>query len=248
MQEIDHGPQVASFFHVDLKNISQVVEGRAGQAQCLLLFDRGRFGISLRDNNAAQDRTILTGYVLPCGLTLVATKIDLARFITRLQEDAPAILRHSNVTELRPAVGCYAGGGAQIDFIIAGFIGAHVRPPAEESGLPVFQGALQNAVASEVDVVRNFLGVIGHRKSTSLGSRAGQSISNSFPVEFYRRAGAIDFQRTVRAYSIGANEDPILPSGKAAEYARFQCFDATKAQVGFKTCQSVGRERCARLD
>src|SRR5580704_8976590 len=197
MQEIDHRPQVASFLHVDLKNISQVVEGRAGQAQCLLLFDRGWFGISLRDNNAAQDRTILTGYILPCGLTLVAAKIDPARFITRLQEDAPAILRHSNVTKLRPAVGFYAGGCAEIDLVVAGFIGAHVRPPAEESGLPVFQGALQNAVASQVDVVWNFLGVVDHRKSPSLRSRAGQPISNSFPVEFYRRAGAIDFQRTV---------------------------------------------------
>ena len=33
VQQVDHGPQVAAFFDVDLKNVAQVVEGGAGQCR-----------------------------------------------------------------------------------------------------------------------------------------------------------------------------------------------------------------------
>src|SRR5580700_4311658 len=145
---------MAPFFDVDLKNISQVVEGRARKAESLLLFDGGRLGVALRYDHAAQDGAILAGDILPGRLALVAAEIYLARFVARLEEDAPAVFGHPHVSELSPAIGFHAGRRAEVDLVVAGFIGAHVGPPAEEGGLPVFEGALQNAVAAQVNVVR----------------------------------------------------------------------------------------------
>src|SRR5271168_4935825 len=138
---------MAPFFDVDLENISQVIEGRARQPEGFLLFNGGRLGVALRDDYAAQDGTILAGNILPGRLALVAAEIYMASFVSRLQEDAPAILGHSHVSKLGPAVGFHAGRGAQVDLVIAGIIRAHVGPPTEEGGLPVFEGALQDAVA-----------------------------------------------------------------------------------------------------
>src|SRR5580704_5948939 len=159
---------MAAFFDVDLENISQVVEGRAGQPEGFLLFDGGWLGVALRDDDATQDGAILAGDILPCRLAFVPAEIDLARFIARLEKDAPAVFGHSYVTKLSPTIGFDAGGRAQIDLVVAGFIGSHVGPPAEESGLPVFEGALQNAVAAQVNVVRYFLCVIDHCGSPGL--------------------------------------------------------------------------------
>src|SRR5271154_1604278 len=159
---------MAPFFDVDLENISQVVEGGAGQPEGFLLFDRGRLGVALRDDDAAQDGAILAGYILPSRLALVPAEIYVAGFVPWLEEDAPAVFGHSHVSKLSPAVGFDAGGGAQVDLVIAGFIGSHVGPPTEEGGLPVFEGALQNAVAAQINVVRYFLCVIDHRGSPGL--------------------------------------------------------------------------------
>src|SRR5580700_1010907 len=156
------------FFDVDLENISQIVEGWAGQPEGFLLFDGGWLSVALRDDDATQDGAILAGNVLPCRLAFVPAEIDLARFIARLEKDTPAVFGHSYVTELSPAIGFDAGRRAQVDLVIAGFIGSHVGPPTEECGLPVFEGALQNAVAAQVNIVRNFLGVIDHCGSPSL--------------------------------------------------------------------------------
>jgi len=113
-----------------------------------LLLDGGGLGVALRDDYAAEDRAVLAGDLLPRRLTFVAAEIYLAGFVTRLEEDAPAIFGHADVAELGPAVGFDAGGGAEVDLVVAGFVGTHIGPPAQEGGLPVFEGALEDAVAA----------------------------------------------------------------------------------------------------
>src|SRR6266403_1736944 len=169
MKQIDHRPEMASFFDVNLKNISQVIEGRAGEAEGFLLFDRSWFGVALRDDYTAQDGPIFAGNVLPSGLAFVAAEVDLAGFIAGLQENAPAIFGHADITKLGPAVGFNAGCSAEIDRVLAGFGGAHVGPPAEERWWRMFEGALQHSISAQVDIVGNFFGVIDHCGSPSLG-------------------------------------------------------------------------------
>jgi hypothetical protein len=41
VQQVDHRPQVAAFFDVDLEQVAQVVEARAMRAERALLFDAG---------------------------------------------------------------------------------------------------------------------------------------------------------------------------------------------------------------
>src|SRR6266478_9168406 len=71
---------------------------------------------------------------------------------------------------------------------------------------------------------------------------------NSFPLEFHGSAGAIDFQRTVCSYGVGANEDPVLPGGKPAKHAGFERFGRTETQISFEAGERVGRLRGAGFD
>src|ERR1700687_1179584 len=122
---------MTAFFDIDLENVAQVVEGRAGETQHFLLLDGGGFGVALRDDDAPENGTIFSGHVLPGGLAFVDAKIDLALFVTRLEKDAPAVFGHLDVIELRPAVGFDTGGGAEIDLEVVAFVGAHVVPTTE---------------------------------------------------------------------------------------------------------------------
>ena len=54
VEQVDHRPQVTAFFDVDLEEVAQVVQGRTGLAQLALLLDRGRLGVGLRDDDAAE--------------------------------------------------------------------------------------------------------------------------------------------------------------------------------------------------
>src|ERR1700689_3024413 len=110
---------MAPFFDVHLENISQVVEGRAGQPEGFLLFDGGWLSVALRYDYAAQDGAILAGDILPGRLAFVAAEIYLAGFIARLGEDAPAVFGHSHIAKLSPAIGFDAGCGAQVDLVVA---------------------------------------------------------------------------------------------------------------------------------
>ena len=162
MEKIDHRPEVAAFFDVDLKNVAEIVERRAGEAEGFLLLDGGGLGVALRDDDAAERGAIFAGDFLPGGLAFVAAEIYEALFVARLKKNSPTIFGHADVAELGPAVGLDAGGGAEVDLEVGGFVGAHVGPPAEEGGLPVFESALEDAVATEVDVVGDFFGVVDH--------------------------------------------------------------------------------------
>src|SRR5262249_25599193 len=87
-----------------------------------------------------------------------------------LEEDAPAILGHLDVVEVRPAFGLDGDGGAQVDVALLPADRAHLLPPVDEVGLPRLERALQPLVAGEVDVVRDlFVGEHGrHFTSATL--------------------------------------------------------------------------------
>ena len=164
VQQINHGPQMPPLFDVHLKNISQIVERRAAHAQQPLLFHGSWLGVSLSHDHAPQRRAIFARNFLPRGLALMYTEIHLPVAIAWLQKYSPAIFRHAHVAKLRPAVRFDARRRAQIHFQRVAFAGAHVVPPVHIRRLPMFQRALQDPVPSQVDVVRNFFGVIDHAR------------------------------------------------------------------------------------
>src|SRR6185436_18231708 len=94
VQQVHHRPEMAPFFHVHLIDVAQVVQRRAGHAEHALLFDGGRFGVTLCDDDAAERRSILARYVLPGRTSLVRSEVDLASRDRWREEDAPSIVRH----------------------------------------------------------------------------------------------------------------------------------------------------------
>src|SRR5437867_6822128 len=72
--------------------------------------------------------------------------------------------------------------------------------------------------------------------------------SDPFPIESRLVAGAEHLQRAGFAHRVRANENPVLPRGKAAEDACFHRLDDAEAKVGFHAGQRVGREAGALLE
>ncbi len=163
VQQVDHGPKVAAFLDVDLEQVAQVVERGAGKAQVALLLDRSRLGVALGDDDAAQRRAVFAGHVLPGGLAPVGAEVDLAACLGGGEENAPAVVRHPHVVEVRPALGLDADRGAQVHVHRLRLFGAHFAPPLEVPRLPVLERALQRPVARQVDVVRDALVVVDAR-------------------------------------------------------------------------------------
>lgn len=148
VQQVDHGPQVAAFLDVDLEQVAQVVLAGRRQAQVTLLLDAGRLGVALGDDDAAQVGAVLAGHVLPGGLAQVVAEVDLAVGFSWVEEDAPAVLGHLDVVEVRPALRIDAGGGAQVDVEAVRAVGAHVLPPLQVVGLPALERALLGSAAN----------------------------------------------------------------------------------------------------
>ena len=155
MQQIDHRPQMTPLFDIDLKQIAQIVERRAGQAEKALLLDRCRFGIALGDDQAAQRAAMFARDFLPHGLALVFAKGDFPVRIGIGEKNPPAIFRHLDVAEISPALGIDADRGAEINIEIQRPLRAEIFPPVQKARLPGFERALQTAVVAEIDVVRN---------------------------------------------------------------------------------------------
>src|ERR1044072_986948 len=76
MQEIDHSPKVATLFDIDLKEISQVIKRRTGVSELTLLFNRGRFGVALSNDDAAKRIAKFTRDFLVGWFTKVVAKAD----------------------------------------------------------------------------------------------------------------------------------------------------------------------------
>ena len=78
MQQIDHCPEVAALFNVDLEEVAQVVLAWRSQAQMALLLDTRWLGIALGHDDAAKVGPVFAGDVLPDLFTEVIAKMNLA--------------------------------------------------------------------------------------------------------------------------------------------------------------------------
>ena len=139
VEQVHHRPEMPPFFHVDLEEVAQVVERRAGTAQVPLLLHRGGLGVALGHDEPAERPAVLARHVRPGGLSLVLAEIDPAVGLRLGEEDTPAVLGHLHVAELGPAFRVHAGGGAQVDVLGLEALRPHVVPPLEELRLPVLQ-------------------------------------------------------------------------------------------------------------
>ncbi len=256
VEEVDHGPEVAAFFDVDLEEVAEVVEGGAGLTEEALLFDGGGFGVALGDDEAAEGIAVFAGDLVPDGLAFVLSEADEGVFFGGGEEDAPAVFGHADVVEVGPAAFFNADGGAEVDLVLLEAFGAHFHPPGEEVGLPLFEGALESAVVGEVDVVGDEFAVVdfacdalAHGGWSFLGVLGRlREISDAAEVEFGAFRLAETLERAVFTDGVGALEDPVLPRREPAKDFSFDGFGASKAQACFHACERVGRKRGAFLN
>src|SRR5258708_1857536 len=172
VQEIDHRPEMAALLDIDLEEVAQIVERRAAMAQQALLFDGGRLGVALGDDQTPQRRAVLARHLLPGRLAVLVAKTDAAIGHGVGEEDAPAIVRHLDRAVARPALGIDRGRRPEIDVGGEEIARPHRAPPIQEMRLPMLQGALQCLVAGEVDVVGDELLIIdGHLSLSSATCR-----------------------------------------------------------------------------
>ena len=160
LQDVDHGPEVAALLDVDLEHVAHVVERGRGLAEMALLLDRGRLGVALDDDQAAQHGAVFARHLLPGGLAAVPAEGNLAVLLLRRKQDAPAVFRHLHVVELGPALGVDRHRGAQIDQRLLEALRAHGLPPVDVAGMPALERAQHRAVLGEIDVVRDLGRVI----------------------------------------------------------------------------------------
>src|SRR5215831_18214213 len=154
---------MAALLDVHLEQIAQVIEGRAALSEESLLLDRGRLGIALGHNQPAQTRPVRAWNLLPDRLALMGAEADPAIFFRPGEEDAPAVVRHLDISEIRPALRIDAGRGAQENLHRLRVVGPQRAPPVEEPWTPGLERPLQAWIGREIDIVRNFLGIVdGH--------------------------------------------------------------------------------------
>src|SRR5207248_6344035 len=230
---------MSSLFDIHLEKIAHVVERRCSFSEQALLRYRCRFGVTLRNNDAAQCRAIFAGNVLPCGLALMIAKMDLAIVIAGNQKYAPAILGHAYVAEVSPTVFFHADGGAQIDLKIRSAGRASVVPPAKECRLPALQRALQRAVAGEVDVVGDELCVIDVHCDISDVDPPGSTL-HPLPVELCFVPTSVHLQRSGLSNCVRTDKNPVLPCREATEDSREHRFGLSEAKIGFETGECIG--------
>ena len=151
---------MAAFLDIDLEQVAQVVERRRGLAEMALLFDRGRLGVALDHDQAAQHGAMLARHFLPGRLAIILAERDDAIFFLRRQQDAPAIIRHLDIVELGPAARIDRIGGAQIHQRLLEAVRPHVVPPVDVAGMPALQRLEHLTVLAEIHVVGNLGRVI----------------------------------------------------------------------------------------
>src|SRR5438552_5933735 len=172
VEQVDHRPEVTPLLHVDLEQVAQVVERRAGAAEMTLLLDRRGLRIALGDDESAEHAAILARDVLPCWRAHVVAEADRAAGLGLGEEQAPAVLGHLDVVELRPALRIDAHGGPEVDVLRLEAVRAHLHPPVEELRMPFLERALKPAVVGEADVVRDALAVVDTGHHTLLRSNS----------------------------------------------------------------------------
>ena len=247
LQQIDHRPEVAAFLDVHLEQVAQVIERRRGGAEVPLLLDRGRFGIALDHQQAAQHGAIFAGHFLPGRLALVRAERDGAAFDLRRQQDAPAVFRHANEIELGPALAADADGGAQIDRAVLEALRPHRLPPVDVAGVPGLQRLADAQIVGEADIVRDQAVIVDlARCRPGLQLSSCKSFQTRSGLKSGRDAGAVAFQRACLTDRVRPLENPVLPGGQSAEDPRLHRLRAGEAQVGLQR-RSARRARTRRV-
>src|SRR5262249_45342494 len=113
-----------------------------GVAEKALLLNRSGFGVTLRDDEAAQGRAVLARNLLPDRLAVVVTEADAAIFFRVGKKNSPAIFRHAHVAERGPALSVHADRRTEINVGSVEVAGSEAVPPVEKFGLPMFESAL----------------------------------------------------------------------------------------------------------
>src|SRR5450759_2399449 len=108
-----------------------------------LLLDRRRLSIALCNDDAPQVGAVFAGNLLPCVFTFVLAEMDLASRLCWIEKNAPAVVRHFDVIEMRPARRLDADRGAQVHIEVLRIVGSHVAPPIQKRGPPLLKRALQ---------------------------------------------------------------------------------------------------------
>src|SRR6266700_3859345 len=97
-----------------------------------LLFDRGRLGVPLRDDNAAEFLAIFARHWLPRRHIRMVAEADGARLFRR-KKNSPAIFRHPHVGVIRPTVGSRTDRGTQIYARLLKTVRPNLAPPLEKA-------------------------------------------------------------------------------------------------------------------
>ena len=126
----------------------------------MLLFDRCRLGIALRDDDATELRAQFTGYLLPCRFAIVVAEPNPAISNRVGKKDAPAVIGHLDVAVAGPALRVDANRSAQVDVVRTEIAWSLLLPPGQKPRLPVLERPLQLAVVGKVDIIRNLFTVI----------------------------------------------------------------------------------------
>src|SRR5678816_690537 len=102
-----------------------------------LLLDRRRLGVALRDDDPAQIRAMLARHVLPCSPALVLAEVHDAAGVLRRKEDAPPIVGHLHVVEVRPPARLDADRRAEVNVEARRALGSNLAPPLQIVRLPM---------------------------------------------------------------------------------------------------------------
>src|SRR5215467_12602130 len=125
---------MAPLLDIDLKQIAQVIQRRAGAPEMPLLLDGGWLGV----DQPAQGTAVFPRYLLPGRLAAVIAKGDGPPLFGFGQKDAPTVVRHFDIAKVRPAIGLNTDGGAQVDIVVQCTLRSEFLPPAHIAWLPSF--------------------------------------------------------------------------------------------------------------
>src|SRR5215510_14747569 len=95
---------MSALLDIDLEQIAQVVERRASVAEKVLLLDRGRLGVTLRNDQATELRAELPGHLPPGRLTVGIAEADRPVGNRIGEEDAPTVIGHLHIAVARPTL------------------------------------------------------------------------------------------------------------------------------------------------
>jgi hypothetical protein len=238
VQQVDHRPQVTAFLDVDLEQAAQVVERRAAVPEHALLLDRRGLGVALRDDQAAQAIAELAGHLAPAALADVVAEVDLAILGTVGEEDAPPVVGHLHVVEVRPAALADADRRAQVDLVLVEVGRAERLPTTSRNFGCHFSSAIIRRLLSRRPTL---LGILASR-STLMGAHV--LLQSNLAL----RACAVAGQSAFVAGGVRAREDPVLPRAEAAEDLAVAGLGAAEAQARLHAGEGIGRQRRALFE